>query len=152
MILRHFCSAFHTHQTQNWEPHDSVTLVYRMALPLQSKWDIATIFFNSTDFKNMHNFHPGLKIEPLRKSPCRKKNQKSLSWHRSHPYKWEQYHFPMRSSLHFNFEGTGSLTSSIFFIELRVTCSAFKYRNQGKLIFLRIERFTFDTIVSDFTV
>ena len=38
MILRHFCSAFNNHQTQNCELHDSVTLVFRMALPLKSKW------------------------------------------------------------------------------------------------------------------
>ena len=57
---------------------------------------------------------------------------------------WEHYHFPMGNSQLFNFEG--SLASSLVFKDLRVTCSAFKYRNQGKWIFLKIEGFTFDTV------
>ena len=47
----------------------------------------------------------------------------------------------MGISQHLNFEG--SLTSSLVLTELRVMYSAFKYRNQGKRIFLKTERFTF---------
>ena len=51
----------------------------------------------------------------------------------------------MEVSQHFNIEG--SLTSSLVFTEMRVTCSAFKDRNQGKMNSLKKkERFTFDTI------